>query len=259
MTDTAAEQDVRGRFYLLGSRPLTHVVFWLGYYLLFSLIWMRPEEGLFASFYLEFVLLPPRALAVYGLIYFLMPRYLLQERYREFLLGYALLLLVAGALQRLSGYFFYERLMDAGGLPLSDPGAILRSVILVNTTAIVVGAVKMYQFYWIEVRRNAAGKSRISLRSNRRTHLVDPDDIFYVEGMGNYVTYCLRSGEKLVVHGSVKAAQEGLPDHFLRLHRSFIANKKHIRSFSAETVVIGTEELPRGKEITDEELAAAIS
>lgn len=262
MTDIISLQTVRERFYLFGSRPVTHITFWLGYYVLFSLIWMSPERGYFASFYLEFVLLPPRAMAVYGMIYFLMPRYLLAERYGAFFGGYGALLLLAAFLQRLSGYYFYDYLLLGTTQPFFDIGALARSVILVNTTVIAVGAVKMYQFYLLEAysnREKAPTAAPITLKANRRTHILQPDDILFVEGMGNYVTYFLSGGEKLVVYSSMKAADEILPDQFLRLQRSYIVNRRHISAFNAEKVFVGDHELPRGKDITDDTLAVAVA
>lgn len=258
MTGPTGTYDVTTRFYLFGSRPATHVVFWLAYYVLFSLIWMKPEQGYFASFYLEFVLLPPRALAVYGMIYYLMPRYLLEERYGAFISGYAALLVLAALLQRLSGFYFYDGLLlgDSGPLAdLVDLGAFVRSLILVNTTVIVVGAAKLYQFYLVEKYRHlqhSTSGEPLTLKANRRTHIVDPADVMFIEAMGNYVTYYLKDGQKLVVYGSIKSAAASLPEPFVRLQRSYIVNRKHISSFTAEKVYVGTHELPRGKDTEDE-------
>ncbi len=252
-------QTIKQRFYLFGSRPLTHIAFWLVYYVLFSLIWMSPERGYFASFYLEFVLLPPRALAVYLMIYFLMPRYLLTERYAAFFLGYSGLLVFASVLQRLSGFYFYESLLLETEGTLLDFGGMVRSLVLVNTTVIVVGAVKMYQFYLLEKYLNQTDhgiSEPLALKANRRTHLIDPDDIMFVEAMGNYVTYYLRNAEKLVVYGSVKSAAAALPDQFRRVQRSYIVNRNHVSSFNAETIYVGDHEIPRGKDLADDFLTA---
>ena len=250
---------IRERFYLFGSRALTHFLFWIGYYLLFSLVWMKPEQGYFASFYLEFVLLPPRILAVYGMIYVLMPKYLLAERYREFFSLYALLVLLAALIQRLSGYFFYDYLLTGAVQPFFDFRTLVQSAILVNTTVVFVGAVKMYQFYLTARAENTEPEDAppVTVKSNRRTHLLRPDDILYIEGMGNYVTYYVKDGSKLVVYSSIKAALDDLPEQFFRLHRSYILNRHHIESFSAENVVVGGHKIPRGKDIPDALLAGA--
>ncbi len=264
--DTRPEA-VRASFYLFGSRIFTHVVFWLVYYLAFSLIWATPEHGLLASFFLEFVLLPPRMLAVYATIYFLMPTYLLQRRLVKFLLGYAVVIVAAAIIQRLSGFFFYEQLFMGGDGDLVTVSGLLRSMVLVNTTVISVTAVKLLQHYYVAVAEADAGEpaqQQVAVRADRRTHMIAPDDILYIEGMGNYVTYILKDGKKLVVYGSIKSALAALPDQFFRLHRSYILNRRHLQSFNAENVIVGGHELPRGKDVPDalllgdEELRATV-
>lgn len=258
MTAHTPDQDIRQSFYLFGSRVLTHILFWVGYYVLFSLVWVRPETGYFASFYLEFVLLPVRLGAVYAMIYVLMPRFLLGREYGRFLMSYAGLLLVAGFAHRLSAYFFYERLMFDQAGTFIDVGSFVRAVLLVNTTVVVVAAAKMFQLYLIEAEQNreAAARKKVAVRANRQTHLLDPADILYLESMGNYVTYVLADGERLVAHGSIKAALADLPEAFLRLHRSYVVNLDHITAFSSDKVRVGKEDLPRGKDISDAMLTA---
>lgn len=57
------------KLYIFNSRIVTHISFWVLYYLLFSFIWASNKDYL-ASFFLEFVLLPIRVMAVYFTIYF---------------------------------------------------------------------------------------------------------------------------------------------------------------------------------------------
>lgn len=262
-TASEAAEAVRARFYLFGSRPLTHVAFWTGYYILFSLIWATPERGLLASFFLEFVLLPPRMLAVYITLYVLMPRYLLAERYLAFIGGYALVIAAAAIVQRLSGHFFYEIVFLEEDTRLLTLRGFVQAVVLVNTTVITVAAAKMFQHYLVAKAEADAGQAAqgepgpITVRADRRTHMLAPDDILYIEGLGNYVTYHLTDGRKLVVYGTVKSALEALPEQFFRLHRSYILNRRHIRSFNAENVLVGDQALPRGKDVPDELLAGS--
>ncbi len=244
---------VRSSFYLFGSRVMTHVTFWVGYYVLFSLIWAQPEQGFLASFFLEFVLLPPRILAVYATIYFLMPTYLLRRDFLRFFIGYAVLIVVAAIIQRLSGYFFYETLFLGRDGSLITLSGVVRSIVLVNTTVISVSAAKLLQHYFVAVVAGEATDTpqQVAVRADRRTHMIDPDDILYIEGMGNYVTYILKDGTKLVVYGSIKSAISTLPEQFFRLHRSYILNRRHLQSFNAENVIVGGHSLPRGKDVPD--------
>lgn len=246
-------------FYLFGSRFVTHLAFWLGYYLLFSYIWMRPELGYFASFYLEFILMPVRIMAAYAMLYFLIPHFLVERRYQSFFIGYALLIAVSGLLQMLFGYFFYEKLLLATeqGFALTLSGWV-RNCILINTTVLLLGTVKIFMLYigLLEKQANSTTQSPefILVKSDRRTCKIQLADILYIEGLGNYVTYHLRDGEKKVVYSSLKDTQSQLPEQFLRLHRSYLINKNAIESFNNEEVLIAGHALPRGKEIQDTDL-----
>ncbi len=248
--------------YLAGSRLFTHVLFWLCYYLLFSLIWMRPEAGYFASFYLEFVLMPVRIMAAYCMLYFLIPHYLEQRQYLRFVQGYSLLILIAGALQMIFSYFFYEQLLLQSQEDFSfSLAAWIRNMVLVNTTVLLLGAIKVFQLY-IRLRESllrqqdpGSAPAFIEVKAERSVHRLRFDDILYVQGMGNYVTYYLNGGDKKVVYSSLKDSQQQLPSQFVRLHRSYIANKDHIDSYNQEQVVVAGHSLPRGKDVADSVLA----
>ena len=251
------------QFYLLKSRFLTHAVFWLGYYLLFSFIWMKPEQGYFASFYLEFVLMPVRMLAVYCMIYFLIPQFLVVRQYRAFFGGYLALILIAGILQLIFSHFFYHRLLlnqTEFGLSFSS---LMRSMILVNTTVLLLGTAKVFQLY-MQLLESVANNHKdsvvndvIEVKSDRRMHRLKLSQILFIEGMGNYVTYYLNNGDKKIVYSSIKETESRLPNEFLRLHRSYIINRKHIESYNKDNVIIGGHELPRAKDIVDKQLQEA--
>ncbi|WP_422861761.1 LytR/AlgR family response regulator transcription factor [Flagellimonas sp. W118] len=242
-------------FYLFNSRVATHAIFWVLYYVLFGLIWVG-EGGYLASFYLEFVLLPIRILAVYFTIYFLLPRFLLKRKFKEFFAGYAMTMLIGGVLQRVFIHLFYEELLlNDSSAGLFSIMMLVRSIILINTTALLVLGAKLFQLWAIEHEKNENLETEIlEIRSNRKTHRVPFENILFVEGLGNYVTYHLADKSKITSYGSVKAALEALPDNFRRVHKSYIVNKAHIKSYDAMTIDIHDNSIPRGKSISDEVL-----
>lgn len=240
-------------FYLFGSRALTHIAFWLGYYILFSLIWVKGDSGYFASFYLEFILLPVRMLAAYCMIYFLIPEYLIQKKFKLFFIGYLVLLVVSGVLQRLIGYFFYEQLLLQQSSELLQFSAFSRNILLINSTVIFIGAAKIFQLH-IQLLDKKITSNQIQLRSNRRTHHVNHNDILYIESLGNYMTYYLYDKKELIVYNTIKKCLDELPEQFIKLHRSFIINVNHIESYNNENVMINNHSIPRSKDITDEML-----
>jgi two-component system, LytTR family, response regulator LytT len=265
MMDFSRFESSFPQFYLLGSRFLTHAIFWLGYYIAFGFIWMEPEQGYFASFYLEFVLMPVRILAAYCMIYFLIPNYLVARQYQQFFIGYAVLLLIAGVLQLVFSHFFYHRLLlNATEIDLGV-SALARNMVLINTTVLLLGTVKVFQLYiqlMEAVSRNQSDTPRpdfLEVKSDRRIHRLPISQILFIEGMGNYVTYYLDNGDKKIVYSSIKETLQNLPEEFLRLHRSYIVNRTKIQSYNKDNVLVGDHELPRGKDIDDEHLQALVS
>lgn len=231
------------------------MVFWILYYVLFGLIWVK-EEGYLASFYLEFILLPTRILAVYVTIYFLLPRYLLKRKFAHFFLGYGLTLLLGGMLQRVFIHLFYEELLlNDSSAGLFNVMMLVRAIILINTTVLLILGIKLFQLWAIEHEKNQSLEGEIlEIRSNRKTHRVPIENILFVEGLGNYVTFHLADKSKITSYGSIKGTLEQLPDNFRRVHKSYIVNKAHIKSYDAMTIDIQDNSIPRGKSIKDEVL-----
>jgi len=252
---------------LYNSRLLKHACFWLIYYVLFSLVWAKSEHGYFVSFYLEFVLMPLRILASYCMMYVLIPALLSNRKMVEFLVSYFTLIIVAGAFQLLIGHFFYAQLMDGQSevFPLSIASWV-RNIVLINSTVILLGAVKVIQLYYQLIdtaqlaQRSALGEEDekidrfIEVKSDRRIHRLRVEDILYVEGMGNYVTYVRSEDRRTVVYSSLKSAEDTLPESFIRLHRSYLVNRSHISAYDKETVTVGAKTISRAKNITDEML-----
>jgi len=238
-------------YYLFGSRVLTHVIFWLAYFLAFSLIWQKGDD-LYQGFYLEFILLPARIGAVYLMIYYLLPNTLLKRKWWQFALQYALLLLLAGLVQRCLIFFFYEANRGGAFWEIVSFQGVLRAAILVNSTIVVVAAAKMVLLYLDLERKSKEGKVEeplIEIKSERRFFRLKPSEIAYIEGMGNYIVYHTREGEKLIRYATMKEALAELPDDFARIHKSYIVNKQCVKSYNNENVEVRGEFLPLGKNV----------
>ncbi|WP_422083052.1 LytR/AlgR family response regulator transcription factor [Ulvibacterium sp.] len=240
-------------FYLFNSRIATHVLFWIGYYTLFGLLWAG-QEGYMASFYLEFVLLPIRILAVYATLYFLLPKFLLKRRYVQFLVGYAIMLVSTGILQRVFIHLFYEELLlNDFSTGLFSIRMLVRAMVLINTTVLLILGIKLFQLWVIEREKNEKENEKIlELKANRRIHRVSTNNIVYIEGLGNYVTYHLLDNSKITVYGSIKNTLSALPGNFRRIHRSYIVNKDYIKSYDLNSVEVQNQFIPRGSSAKDD-------
>lgn len=243
--------------YLFGSRITTHIGFWLVYYVCFGLIWAK-DGNYWASFFLEFVLLPIRIMAVYISIYFLVPNYLKEKKIWQFVFFYIALILVSSILQRLFSFYFYEGTVSQS-LPLFDLFTILRAFVLINSTVLFVTALKIIQLWYLEMEKNQSLQEKLSrdsapsperniveIKSDKRIHRIPANDLFYIEGLGNYVVYHTRD-KKLISYTSLKQALEALPPNFERIHKSYLINKDHVNSYDLENVEIMGDLLPVGR------------
>lgn len=244
--------------YFLANRALTHGLFWLGYYVSFSLIWAKPETGLFASFYLEFLLLPARILCAYCVMYVLIPKYLLTRKFFEFVGGYSAVLIATALVQTLVGLFFYQGLLLQHPIELPSFAQALKNLLLVNTTVVFLSALSILKRYFaLQNQLDLSTSKKLEIVAQRRTFIVVPDTIMYVQGLGNYVEIYLEDGRKLTTYSSIKAFQQKLPDHFIRAHKSYIVNRKYIDSFNGQDIVINGVSVPRGNECADKWLLAS--
>ena len=233
--------------YVGGSRIFTHVLFWLIYYVWFSIIWAE-EGNYYASFGLELLLMPIRISVAYLVMYHVIPNFLLKDRFGWFLVWVLSTLLLAGILQRLFIYFYYELSFEAEETTLWDVPGIIRAMILINSTVLFLGAIKMYKHWRLERDRNIESEQDlVEIRSEKRTYRINPREILYVEGLGNYVTYYFSTRKPLISYSSLKEVEQGLPNNFVRIHKSFIVNRNLIESYTSDNVEVGGRILPLGK------------
>lgn len=231
------------KYYVFNSRILTHVLFWIGYFVLFGFIWAR-EGNYIDAFTLEFMLLPLRIMAVYVMIYMLIPRFLETEQYLKFGCSYVLLLLVSGILQT-TIVFFYGGL-DVTLLTLSN---VLRNIVLINSTVVVIAAFKIFKLWQQQHADKTSQKEPvrvIEMKADKRTYRLRTSDILYLESLGNYVTFHLKD-KRLISYASLNECASRLPENFMRIHKSYIVNCENITSYNAEDIEVGDKRLPIGR------------
>jgi DNA-binding LytR/AlgR family response regulator len=87
----------------------------------------------------------------------------------------------------------------------------------------------------------------INIKSDRQIFKLKLEDILYVESLDDYVKVHM-SDNSIVTRENISTLEDRVPpDHFVRIHRSFLVNIQKIGSVSAEGVKIGGKELPFGR------------
>ena len=93
----------------------------------------------------------------------------------------------------------------------------------------------------------SSDKSYILIKSGSDIHRIEVNDIYYVQGTGNYVTFHT-SKKKILSLLTMKKVLEILPrGQFVRIHKSYIINFDRIDIIEKEQVIIRDKIIPIGE------------
>lgn len=95
---------------------------------------------------------------------------------------------------------------------------------------------------------NAFENAYMYFKVDREMVKVFLKDILWIESMKDYVKIKTTNQGQLVTYQRISYLEEKLPEtHFLRIHRSFIANRQHISAFNTAGVTVSNKTLPIGR------------
>ena len=89
-------------------------------------------------------------------------------------------------------------------------------------------------------------KDGIFIKHKSKFVKIQLDELLVLEANDNYVTLHTLAAQ-YVLKTTLKTLLEALPEYFWRIHRSYIVNLHHIKSFDTEEAVVGNKALPVGK------------
>ncbi len=101
---------------------------------------------------------------------------------------------------------------------------------------------------------NTKDSNHILLHADHKIYKVKLDEILYIEGLKEYVSYFTKE-KRIIVLQSLKAIEDSLPaDRFIRVHRSYIVPIDRIKTLDGNQVQIGDKLIPIGRSYKDEVL-----
>lgn len=81
-------------------------------------------------------------------------------------------------------------------------------------------------------------------------------DILYIEASGSYCNFYLQAGSKVTVAYTLTDTMQHLSNNlFIRVHRSFIVNRKHITAYIGNVFYVGEYVIPIGRQYKKEALS----
>ncbi len=90
-----------------------------------------------------------------------------------------------------------------------------------------------------------AEPEHIYVNANKKHIKILFQDILYVESIKDYIRIHT-TDQRITTKDKISEFEQKVPDYFLRIHRSFIVNKRQVTAFTAHDVEIGKTEIPIG-------------
>lgn len=132
---------------------------------------------------------------------------------------------------------------------LLKPISFERFIMAVNKAAEFIRIQKEAKTY---LREEKDEHHFITIKADHKIIRIAVDNILYVEGLREYVTFFTGS-EKIVTLESLKNLENQLPgSKFIRVHKSYIINKDKVKSLYGNQLEIEGKFIPIGKSYKDE-------
>lgn len=82
------------------------------------------------------------------------------------------------------------------------------------------------------LNKSDASPKKIKITFDGKIHFLNPEDILYCEGEGNYCTVFLENGKKMLLSQKLKQIEGILPEYiFYRIHNSYIVNLLKVTAY----------------------------
>ena len=224
-------------------RILLHVVFWLVSVLFLSFFLRQRTDDFTYTLIFVGLLLPVAIATSYTFGNYLIPKYLLNKRYLEFGIYGALTFVISIYLEMLIMLFVFV-FVESYSIERMQPfgSNIFLMAVALYFVILIFAVVKVFRMNYRNSEKNKT-VNNLQIRSERKTFLIDFDKVLFIESLDNYVQ--VHTTDKiLITKDKISKILERLPEKFIRIHRSYVANTDHIGSFTREKIHLGSTELP---------------
>ena len=229
-----------------------HILFWVIVTAVMIIGFGSTFEDYGKTFYFVTFLMPVAMATSYFFNYFLVPRFLLRKRMIQFIL-YTVYTLIASLFLQMVVITLSFIVIANYNFREMEP--VMSNIFLLALTVYLIVFLKAFVLLY---RRNLNHEIRaeklieekealqtkfITVRENRANRQIQLNEILYLESLSDYVQIHIIEGS-VTTKETISFFEESLPEYFIRIHRSYIVNRKQVDSFTSKYVEINGKELP---------------
>ncbi|MBA4305092.1 MAG: hypothetical protein C0424_12755 [Sphingobacteriaceae bacterium] len=131
----------------------------------------------------------------------------------------------------------------------------LRKPVNEERLAQCIEKVRQHQTWWTEEAHKHASlptDNTIYIKVDGYFQQVQLDELLFIEACGNFCKFKIKNQRISVAYGVISFYDELLQNHgFLRCHRSYLVNEKHVHKFNSQHLLVEEDEIPLGKKYVD--------
>ena len=224
---------------------------WLVVLILLIFKYEQSSFSLKESIYFCCMLFPVILGTSYYFNYRLVPKYLLTGKYKTFSLYAVYLLIVSVYLETWIVIFSLVLLADYQFSSLSpEVSDVTHMALLLYAIVFIHGFSVLFKHFINQKSAKEALQQQqlkneaksIVVVSDRKQARLEEDQILFIESLSDYVRIHLIS-RVVVSKATISSLESELSNDFVRIHRSYLVNKKHVDSFTKEKLKIAGHEL----------------
>ena len=211
-----------------------HIIFWVIITVILTLIFGNSWENYIQSFYFVSLLLPIVVGTSYFFNYFLVPGYLLTGRYFYFgvYLFYTIIVSLYLEMLVLTFSFIYLANFNFENMGSYASDSLILAIVLyliVFTTSFILMVIQLYtnqnQIKLLIEEQEKNSNAFLLVRADRKNRQIEYNGLIYIESRGDYLIIKTDNEEEIITREKISHVIKRLPDHFVRIHRSFIVNR----------------------------------
>lgn len=238
----------------------THIIFWIAVTALFTVVFGAVFESYALSFYFVSMLLPVVVATSYFFNFYLVPKFLLKKRYGRFSLYFVYMLIISLWLEMwvITGSFIL-----IADLEYDNLSPVVTNIYVLTVFLYFVVFVKAFILLITRLIRNRSESKLqssgpedptqefLTVRSDRQWAKIPFNEIDFIESMGDYVRIIKGNGNPVVTNERINKLNKKLPEDFLRIHRSYIVNRRKVEYYSRTELQVNGVKLPISRTYKD--------